>query len=525
MSRLTYSSRHHKPQRQLSDGFREVHEVPKPIEHALEAAVDIPQQQELPVLRFPLDVLPGPARRLVEEGARSLGCPPDLIGVPVLAAMGAAIGTRRCLEVKPGWEEHPAIYAAVVAKPGGCKSPAQALALAPLYAIQEDLHQKFLASLMEEQPPQSAAESESGEVVTGAGTRAKKEGQGPKVCKQEKAASKPRRRAVSQLIATDATVEALSLLLRENPHGICYAQDELTALTGGFNRYRKGLGSDREFFKSSWNCTPVVIQRVSPVKGKRELDTIRVPRPFLCIVGGIQPEMLGELSDERGREDGFPHRFLFSMPDEGPHNPSPDGVSEDTRGEYRQMIADLVSRLPVSFLADDSSVNFTDEGAAAWHSLCVDHAARMNDPSLPEHLRGPWRKLTSYAARFALVLQLGRYVCGETAGISVNETSVRDAAKLVSYFQSHAGRVYQHLRNDPADERAATLLTWITARGGAANVRHVITAHVAGCRKNGEALALFERLRRAGVGYIETQQNATGGSPSIWFRLREDESQ
>jgi hypothetical protein len=101
---------------------------------------------------FPLDVLPGPARRLVEESARSLGCAPDLIAVPLLAVLGAAIGTRWCLEVKPGWLEYGNIYAAVVADPGSAKSPAQHFATQPLHYAQKPVDEQRRAEIMEAQP-------------------------------------------------------------------------------------------------------------------------------------------------------------------------------------------------------------------------------------------------------------------------------------------------------------------------------------------------------------------------------------
>jgi hypothetical protein len=55
-----------------------------------------------PALAFPVDVFPAPLARFVTEVAAALPCPPDFVGVPLLAVLGAAIGTSRVLEVKPG---------------------------------------------------------------------------------------------------------------------------------------------------------------------------------------------------------------------------------------------------------------------------------------------------------------------------------------------------------------------------------------------------------------------------------------
>jgi len=116
-------------------------------------------QHDASVEDFPLDSLPVPVRRLVEEGARSLGCQPELIAVPVLVALGTAIGTQKCLELKPGWREFPAIYAAVVARPGGAKTPAQRLALEPLYAIQDEFYRQYWAAAQASQQGKGAIQT------------------------------------------------------------------------------------------------------------------------------------------------------------------------------------------------------------------------------------------------------------------------------------------------------------------------------------------------------------------------------
>lgn len=43
---------------------------------------------------FPVDALPAKARRLVDEGAAALDCPPDLIAVPMLAMTGGVMGSN-----------------------------------------------------------------------------------------------------------------------------------------------------------------------------------------------------------------------------------------------------------------------------------------------------------------------------------------------------------------------------------------------------------------------------------------------
>ena len=44
-------------------------------------------------------------------------------------------------------------------------------------------------------------------------------------------------------------------------------------------------------------------------------EPIVVPHPFLTVVGGLTPDMLTELPEGKGRDDGFMARLLFAYPD------------------------------------------------------------------------------------------------------------------------------------------------------------------------------------------------------------------
>jgi len=321
-----------------------------------------------------------------------------------------------------------------------------------------------------------------------------------------------------QILSTDATTESLSLLLRENPHGVCYSQDELTALTGGFNRYRKGIGNDRQFFQSCWTCHEVNIHRVKLVKGARSLDTVRIRLPFISVVGGVQPEMLGELSDERGREDGFIHRFLFAFPYATSHSYDRAGVSEEARHGYQQVVEGLMFRLPASLICDEALI-FASEAQERWGAFMESHAAEAEAPDFPDYLRGPLQELVSYCARFALIIHLARYASQEVDSLLVDAISVERAVALTNYFKSHARKTYGQLRNEPRDERLATFLEWVTERGGSVTIRDAVTAKVAGCHNKGEVVALFERATRMGIGEVSSRTNSTGGRATMVFSI------
>jgi hypothetical protein len=89
---------------------------------------------------------------------------------------------------------------------------------------------------------------------------------------------------------------------------------------------------------------------------------------------------------------------------------------------------------------------FTHEAKAEWMRHFNAHASEMNGSHFPPSLRGPWGKLREYAGRLTLILACLDNAADPTANPNavpvVDPRTVRNAWRLVSYFKSHARRVY-----------------------------------------------------------------------------------
>jgi hypothetical protein len=187
---------------------------------------------------FPIESLPPVLKEFVTQCANSLSVHPDLVALPVVVTIGAAIGTARQIKIKEGWCESALLYGAVVAETGTMKTPALEKATAPLI----------------------------------------------------KAQTPERRTWVS-----DVTVERLAHLLAENERGLLLKRDELSGWVGSLNQYRRGKGGDREFFLSVWSSSPIAVDRQNGT-------AIHVPHPFLPIVGGLPPDVLPRLQEGYGED-------------------------------------------------------------------------------------------------------------------------------------------------------------------------------------------------------------------------------
>jgi hypothetical protein len=438
-----------------------------------------------PVEPFPMDVFPAPLARLIREGAEALPCPPEFIGVPMLAVLGGAIGTSRVVEVKAGWREGPRIYAAVVADPGSKKSPALDLAMKPLYQQQEthkEAHE--LAKIAHQQ------QLADYEVQQASWRKAVNAGEVDPSLRP----TMPDEPHMPQVWTSDATIEAFAELLERNPRGLMMVRDELTGWVRAMNQYKGGKGADRQAWLSFWSGAPVIVNR------KNRKSPIMLNLPFVGVVGCMPPEVLGDLADERGREDGFVHRVLFAFPEQISPRWTDAVVSEATIQGYTQVVQRLLA-LKDHEGAGPRVVTFTPKGHAAYVELVNELYALLDSPDCPASMRGPLAKLEGYAARLALILQMSRLAAGETEMEAVEEVSVIGAAALVHYFRVHAKRVYAQLACTPEDKEVSVALSWILAHGGSASLRELVRNNVAGVKSATDAHSLLVKLqdRRYGV--------------------------
>jgi hypothetical protein len=247
---------------------------------------------ELPTApEFPVDALPVSARRFIREAAAAIGCPPDLIGVPLLATLSAGVGSSRVVELKRGWRESATLFLAVVAPPGAKKTPAAKVATAPVWDRQVELRNRYREAREVYEAEYRRWESDRREAARAS----------------EPTPSPPEEPKMGRTVVEDTTTEALVGVLEANVRGVLVAKDELSGWVRSMDQYKAGgKGSDRQFWLSLWSNSPVVVDR----KGKGE--PMMVPRPWVSVTGSIQPSVLSELAV--GREDGLRERFLVAYP-------------------------------------------------------------------------------------------------------------------------------------------------------------------------------------------------------------------
>ncbi len=405
-----------------------------------------------PVPAFPTRALRPRLRRIVEEAAASIGCPPEFIAVPMLGALGAAIGNSHVLKIKGGWTESAGVYAAVVADPGQKKTPAFKVAMRPVWNRQAILLREYRKDVAEYPDQHSRWEDEK--------EQARDNGQ-PEPPEPEKPVM--RRTAVD-----DTTVEALVNREEVNPRGLIVGKDELSAFVKGMNQYKAGgKGSDQQVYLSMWSGSPIAVDR------KGGDVPIIIPLPFVCVVGSIQPQILPELKNNR--DDGFVDRFLLAYPDPVYSRYNDNEISDEAVEGYQEIYDGLYNlEMEVDENGDPvpKRLEFARNAKEIWVNEVDSLREEMEHPQFPQYLTGPWAKLEAYLGRLTLIMALVRIAGRGDSGrvFSSNmviKQDVRAAADLVAYFKAHARRVHAKLNGDkPQNLLAASLKGFLREQGG-----------------------------------------------------------
>jgi hypothetical protein len=454
---------------------------------------------------FPVAALPSAFRAYVTEGAASLGCPPDYIAVPLLACAGAAIGTTTRLQIKSGWYECPLLYAAIIAPSGSKKTPALDLAV-------QFTQDKGTAHNLDHQQALENYERILAEyqVFKEAMRRNRDKSQIPDL------PDKPTRPVLKRTWIADATVEAQAQRLQQNPRGLALIRDELASLLLSLNQYRSGRGADLQFFLSTWSCNPTAVDR------KQDVDPLILNRPFLAIVGGIQPAVLVRVFGGDRLYDGFTPRFLVSDPELMPQRSSEATIGEDSL-QRAQACFEALYRIcpadPYAIIPEPQLVRLTPEARARF----VEWENRLGEEldllSADDPFRAALSKLIAYVARLALIIHVCDWASGAHGHFGeLNEETMKSAVRIAEYFLAHARRVWRRLVESADDSRIRQIANWIHRKNRPVTARDILRGRVAGLKSTKETEEILKQMVECGL--LDSLQE----SRRVLYTLRRGES-
>lgn len=363
-------------------------------DHTEPSTPDVLEAALVPPVPFPVEVLPPTLATFVQEGAAAFGIPADYIALPLLGFAAGLIGNRRAIQLKHGWVEYPILWVGVIGHPGSGKSPGMDYARCLVDHLQQAAWASYQRDLATYQEAQALGE-------------------------RGKSADRPR---LESFYTTDATLEALAAVLEASP-GLSMIRDELVGWVQSHDAYRKA--GDRQTWLSLWSASPLKIDR-------KTSPPLMIVAPCVSVIGGIQPDRLGDLRSDAGHRDGFVERLLLAWPEAGPVRWTDAEVGPATIAAAQQLFTDLRRqrhpRTVVGFdpVARDRFVGWHDENVASMErstGLAVSWAA----------------KYPRQAARIALVLQALHFPDAPTR--PVTPEVVDGAIAVIEYLRAHLARV------------------------------------------------------------------------------------
>lgn len=448
---------------------------------------------------YPLHVLSPDIRAFVIEAAACVGCPPDMVAVPLLAYAAATIGRTRSIQIKPRYVKHPVFWFGIVGAPGSGKSPADGLARSFVESLQAKAYAEWQEAYQEWRLEHELWKQR---VKGKSGGKAKMGGDSYDVDPE------PEEPVLEHYFTTDATIEALAPILLSSA-GVAVAHDELVGWVKSMGAYNGAAGRDRAQVLSLWAERSLKVDR----KGRPPLY---VEDPVAVIIGGVQPDVLVDLAGEADKRDGFVDRFLWSWPE---HRSVP--WTEDTVSPFTAAAVETVFRRLRGTRGDTAPIKLSDEAKTLWRTWYDDNARAMETER--GLMAGVRAKADVQLARLTLVLHVLEHDDPDMVDVSVQ--TLRAAIELVEYHLAHARAVAHRLGvagNAPRSGHGSTLRQRIVARlqehdgwMSASDLAKGLGGHVPAPERDAE----LDRLEADGLVQRRIKPSGElGGRPAVVWR-------
>jgi hypothetical protein len=435
-----------------------------------------------------LTLLPAVLREYVQTAATAINVDVSFILLPILGALGSAIGNARSILLKRGFVQPPIVWTAIIGRSGSRKSPA--LKAACFAVTQHEITLARQNKTTEEVYEQDMAEWE------------KKD--------RKERGVKPVKKAPLTCLMDNLTLEALAQAIQENPRGVLVKKDELSHYFSSFDQYTNAKGADVSQWLSLHTGAFVGVDRRSDHRRYRIHD------PRVCVTGGIQPQVLKRILTQDFFERGLPARFLFAGPPFRPDQWSEAEIPDSLQAKVAELFEKLWELQPKLDDNDNQQpVEVTlDPGAkatfVAYYNECGDFSANGD-----EHSEAAWGKLSGYAARLALIAQLAHDPDAKVITVEVMQA----ACDLARWFGNEAQRIYAMLAELPEQRETRKLVEFIQSRGGSVTVRDLMQSYwPLKNNKDGAERALNALVKKQLANSREIKPEGRG-RPTVKFQL------
>ncbi len=397
-----------------------------------------------PVDAFAPELLPAALRRWIVDIAERMQCPMDFVAVGAVVGMGAVAGRQVGIRPKrhDDWTVVPNLWGGIIGPPSMLKTPALGETMQPIDALEARARAEHEAAERDHRAGLMVAEAQAKQakdlvlkaVKSGDATLAH-----ANALEVADEIAPPTRRRYR---TSDATVEKLGELLRDNSRGILVFRDELIGFLKSLEK--EGREGSRSFFLESWNGTgSYTFDRIGR-------GTVEIEAACVSILGGIQPGPLGDYLRDAIKggsgDDGLLQRFQLTVwpdppatwrnvdrqPDRNARRAAHavferfDGFGGSDLGAFQE------NGDPLPWLRfDDAAQDLFDE----WRT---ELERRLRNDDLPPVLEAHLAKYRSLAPSLALLFHLA----DNPNGGPVGKPSLLQALAWCEYLETHARRIF-----------------------------------------------------------------------------------
>lgn len=341
---------------------------------------DLLNQLGLPIT-FP-EFFPAQLEQYRRSLSEATDTPDEYAVAYMLAAGGTAAGADVCAYVQNGWRIRANLFMAIVGYKGNGKSPLAERVLAPLVRHEEALCEQLVIEDSEE-------EYDDEEENEGSGGVRRRVAEPPAPC----------------VIVNDFTGAGVLVLLERNRRQLLANPDEISTLF-----IRNTGGTDRQMWCELYDGRRRRQQRASA----SGLSTT-LAAPYVCILGGIQPDVMKCMYGSRG-DDGFLDRLLLVGEQhvreaEWPRDADDPALNAAWSTSIDRMLH--IEELASDTMGGQVEARFT----SAAVDVCRQLMRRLNELvallGVPEPQRGIVKKLVQHAVKLALLHRCFRWAAGE----------------------------------------------------------------------------------------------------------------
>lgn len=455
---------------------------------------------------FPVEVLPEPVRSYITGGARSIGCDPAFIALPVLACLAGMIGNSRRIRLKRDWTEPAIVWAAIIGESGSGKSPGFHFARKAIVARQHRLMREHDRRMADWKMAAAQFEIDMG--------KWKKEASRSKIPTEPP--TEPQRPVCTRLWIEDSTSEALMALLAENQRGLLSLHNELSGWFS-FGQYKQGgAAADKARWLQMFDGLPVTVDR-------KTSGHTYIPRAAVSIAGNIQPKILERVIGEENRENGLLARLLLACPPRHPKRWTDDTSDPEVTAAMTAVfdrLHDLEPAVDENGELAPLELPLTAEAQRAWITFVNEHGEEQFRHTGDE--AAAFSKLEAYAARLALVVHCTRCVAGDPTlerPDVVDRASIDVGVRISRWCVQETLRIYRMHGEDDKTRALRPHIELIERHGGSISLRdwQRLRSH----RRARDAEAELNSLVAAEVGdWKNIPPGPRGGRPSRHFVLR-----